>query len=64
VYTMAYACRAAGVCAWTVRQYEREGLIQPERASNGTRLFRATDIDRIREIRTSRKAGRPPKAKS
>ncbi len=62
MYTMGFACRAAGVCPQTIRLYEREGLIQPERASNGTRLFQAADIDRIREIRAARKAGRPKKA--
>ncbi|MGH8588603.1 MAG: MerR family transcriptional regulator [Gammaproteobacteria bacterium] len=62
--TMGYACRASGVSPQTIRLYEKEGLIQPERASSGVRIFRAADIDRIRAIRESRRAGRPRKAPS
>ena len=52
------ACR---VHQRTIRNYLAAGLLRTERLPNGVHLFVEADIGRIREIRASRKAGRPAK---
>jgi DNA-binding transcriptional MerR regulator len=42
--------RAAGITAQTVRLYADLNLIECKVASNGVRLFRAGQADRVREI--------------
>jgi len=39
-----------GVHAQTLRLYEREGLIKPQRTSRRTRLYSEEDIERLRSI--------------
>ena len=34
----------------TIRLYEKQGLINPERSSGNTRLFSEEDIDRLEEV--------------
>jgi MerR family transcriptional regulator/heat shock protein HspR len=34
----------------TIRLYEKQGLINPDRSSGNTRLFKEDDIDRLEEI--------------
>jgi len=49
---------ALGVPPETVRFYERRGLLpEPERASNGYRLYRDAALHRLRFIRTAQAAG-------
>lgn len=49
---------ALGVPPETVRFYERRGLLpEPERASNGYRLYGGAAVHRLRFIRTAQAAG-------
>ena len=50
--------RAAGVTAETVRHYVRVGLLDPVRdPDNGYRVFDATQLERLRFVRTARGLG-------
>lgn len=49
-YTTSVAARLAGVPAYTLRLYEREGLISPGRLGKRNRLFSDTDVARARRI--------------
>ena len=44
------AARETGVPAWKLRDWESKGLIRPQRADNGFRVFRRSDLDQIREL--------------
>ena len=49
---------ALGVPTETVRFYERRGLLpEPDRASNGYRLYNDASLHRLRFIRTAQAAG-------
>ena len=48
--TIAAAAHKAGVCADTVRNYERERLLMLLRDSAGRRLFTGSDVEVIRQI--------------
>jgi DNA-binding transcriptional MerR regulator len=50
--------RKALVTAATVTKYARAGLLEYRTASDGTRLYRASDADRVREIFTRRMSRR------
>ena len=41
----------------TLRVYEREGLIEPDRSARGTRLYSGSDVARLREIAALTGAG-------
>lgn len=41
----------------TVRYYEKEGLVSPERSGNGYREYSAEDVERLRKIIVFRKLG-------
>jgi MerR family transcriptional regulator/heat shock protein HspR len=56
LYLRGAAATAAGVCQATLIAYERKGLLAPARASNGQRLYTASDIARAREIRAETRA--------
>jgi MerR family transcriptional regulator/heat shock protein HspR len=49
VYVISIAARIVGVHQQTLRMYERQGLVQPKRASN-RRLYSRRDIERVRQI--------------
>ena len=49
--------RATDLSVKTIRYYEREGLIEPDRKQNGYRNFDIKDIDRLRFIRRARSFG-------
>ena len=49
-YTMSVAARLAGVPAYTLRSYEREGLLVPGRLGKRNRLYSDADIVRARHI--------------
>jgi DNA-binding transcriptional MerR regulator len=42
--------RAGGVTVRALRYYEQQGLLQPERASNGYREYDGTAVARVRNI--------------
>ena len=46
--------RAIGVTPQTLRAWEREELVQPERSAGGTRYYRGEDFERLRKIRRLR----------
>lgn len=50
VYVISVAAELAGVHPQTLRIYEREGLIDPERSAGGTRRYSRRDISRLQEI--------------
>ena len=51
VYVISVAARMIGVHAQTLRTYEREGLLAPQRSAGGVRMYSDADIDRLRTIR-------------
>jgi MerR family transcriptional regulator, heat shock protein HspR len=52
------AAAKAGITAGTLRQYDRLGLLTPQRDSLGRRLYTDRDIERAREIACKRTAER------
>ena len=49
VYVISVAAKLVGVHAQTLRLYEREGLVEPQRSGN-RRLYSEVDIRRLRYI--------------
>lgn len=47
---IAEAARAAGVATSTLRLWENQGLVTPERRASGQRLYTADDVARLRRI--------------
>jgi MerR family transcriptional regulator, heat shock protein HspR len=52
VFAISVAAELAGLHPQTLRIYEREGLIEPNRSAGGTRLYSNTDVEKLREIAT------------
>lgn len=50
VYAISVAAQLCGIHPQTLRVYEREGLVDPERTPGGTRLYSGTDVQRLRDI--------------
>jgi MerR family transcriptional regulator/heat shock protein HspR len=50
VYAISVAADLAGLHPQTLRIYEREGLVQPERSNGGTRRYSGADVERLRLI--------------
>jgi len=50
VYGITTAAELAGVSASTLRLYEQNGLITPDRTEGGTRRFSDDDLDRLHHI--------------
>lgn len=50
VYAISVAAELCGLHPQTLRVYEREGLVDPDRTPGGTRLFSGSDVQRLREI--------------
>lgn len=50
VYTVTQAARLAGMHAQTLRQYDRLGLVRPQRTAGGGRRYSLRDIARLREV--------------
>ncbi|HET9495802.1 MAG TPA: MerR family transcriptional regulator [Chloroflexia bacterium] len=49
-YVISIAAQMLGVHPQTLRLYEREGLIEPQRSGGKIRLYSERDIDRVRCI--------------
>src|SRR6266508_3854268 len=49
-YVISIAARMVGMHAQTLRGYERAGLVTPARSRGNIRLYRRSDIDRLRLI--------------
>lgn len=50
VYVISVAADLAGMHAQTLRQYDRLGLVTPERTSGGGRRYSARDIESLRQV--------------
>lgn len=50
-FIISVAARLVGVHEQTLRYYERAGLLAPARTSGNIRLYSATDLDRVAQIR-------------
>ena len=51
-YSISIVAKMFDVHQQTIRLYEKEGLITPQRTAGGTRLFSEQDVDRLEEIIT------------
>ncbi len=50
IYTVSVAAELAGMHAQTLRQYDRLGLVRPERTKGRGRRYSGGDVRRLREI--------------
>ncbi|WP_375000831.1 MerR family transcriptional regulator [Aeromicrobium sp. CTD01-1L150] len=50
VYGISVAAMMSGTGPQNLRQYERRGLLSPDRTDGGTRLYSPDDVDRVRRI--------------
>jgi MerR family transcriptional regulator/heat shock protein HspR len=57
VYAISIAAEMCGLHPQTLRVYEREGLVEPDRSAGGTRLYSGHDVARLREIAALAGAG-------
>jgi MerR family transcriptional regulator/heat shock protein HspR len=51
VYAISVAARMVSMEIQNLRVYERRGLVDPDRTPGGSRLYSASDIDRLHRIR-------------
>jgi|SRR5579872_2496466 len=51
VYMISIAAQLTGMHPQTVRLYEKEGLVSPQRVNNKNRLYSEADIERLLKIR-------------
>ena len=50
-YVIRIAAELIGVRTHTLRYYEREGLVKPQRSAGNVRLYSESDIERLRRVR-------------
>jgi len=50
LFSISVAAELAGLHPQTLRIYEREGLLDPDRSAGGTRRYSRRDIGRLQEI--------------
>jgi len=63
LFRVAEAARAAGVASSTLRLWETQGLVAPQRRASGQRLYSAADVARLQRIAyLRREAGLNPAA--
>ncbi|MCK4368659.1 MAG: MerR family transcriptional regulator [Dehalococcoidales bacterium] len=51
-YVISIAARMVGVQTYTLRYYERVGIIEPSRSRGNIRLYSEGDIARLRRVKT------------
>ncbi|MDP2931371.1 MAG: MerR family transcriptional regulator [Chloroflexota bacterium] len=51
-YIISIAARMLGVQTYTLRYYERVGIIEPSRSAGKIRLYSENDIARLRRVKT------------
>jgi DNA-binding transcriptional MerR regulator len=56
--TIKLAAAQAELTPGTLREYEKAGLLSPQRDSNGCRLYSAIDVQQARRVAAERMAGR------
>lgn len=49
-YVISVAARKLGIHSYTLRYYERIGIIEPSRSSGNIRLYSERDIERLRRV--------------
>ena len=54
-YRIGAAARMVGMSPSSLRLWERQGLLKPQRARNGYRLYSAADLERLRRVRQMRR---------
>ena len=52
VFAISVVAQLTGMHPQTLRQYDRVGLVTPQRTSGGGRRYSARDIERLREIQS------------
>ena len=52
VYSIRVAARLVGLHVQTLRYYERNGLVQPQRSRGNMRYYSDTDVERIQKIKS------------
>ena len=57
VYAISVAAELADMHPQTLRQYDRLGLVSPQRVNGRNRLYSARDIERLREVADLSAAG-------
>jgi MerR family transcriptional regulator/heat shock protein HspR len=57
VFAISVVAQLTGMHPQTLRQYDRVGLVTPQRTSGGGRRYSARDIERLREIQHLSGAG-------
>jgi MerR family transcriptional regulator, heat shock protein HspR len=50
LFSISVAAELAGLHPQTLRIYEREGLLQPDRSAGGTRRYSRNDVLRLQQI--------------
>lgn len=50
VFAISVAAQLCGLHPQTLRVYEREGLVDPDRSAGGTRLYSGQDVEKLRQI--------------
>lgn len=50
VFAISVVAQLTGMHPQTLRQYDRVGLVSPQRTSGGGRRYSARDVERLREI--------------
>lgn len=50
VYVISVVAQLTGMHAQTLRQYDRLGLVSPQRTAGGGRRYSLRDVNRVREI--------------
>jgi MerR family transcriptional regulator/heat shock protein HspR len=50
VFAISVAAQLSGLHPQTLRVYEREGLVEPNRSEGGTRLYSGRDVEKLRQI--------------
>ncbi len=51
-YFISIAARMVGVQTYTLRYYERVGIVEPSRSQGNIRLYSERDIDILRRVKT------------
>jgi MerR family transcriptional regulator/heat shock protein HspR len=51
-YIISVAARMLGIQTYTLRYYERIGIIEPSRSVGNIRLYSESDLERLRRVRT------------
>ncbi len=50
LYSIGIVAKLTGLHEQTIRQYEKQGLVTPERSPGGTRIFAESDVELLRTI--------------